>query len=72
MMKKQLLLSLLMVLMTLSAHASSGIFLRGSVNNWDASTDWEFVDEGNGIYTLTNKVLSGDFKIASEDWNTVD
>lgn len=72
MMKKQLLLSLLMVLMTLSVHASSGIFLRGSVNNWDASTDWEFVDEGNGIYTLTNKVLSGDFKIASEDWNTVD
>ncbi len=71
-MKKQLLLSLLTLLIALSAHASSGLFLRGSVNNWDASTDWEFVDEGNGVYTLTDKVLSGEFKIASADWSTVD
>ena len=72
MMKKQLLLSLVTVLIALSAHANSGIFLRGSVNNWDASSEWEFVDEGNGVYTLTDKVLSGDFKIASADWSTVD
>ena len=72
MMKKQLLLSVLLALMTLSAYAGSGIFLRGSINNWAASPDWEFVHEGNGVYTLADKILTGDFKIASEDWETVD
>ncbi len=49
--------------------AASGIFLRGDVNNWAANAEWEFVDTGNGIYVLYDKVLSGAFKIADLSWS---
>lgn len=50
--------------------AQSGIFLRGEVNSWSAKSDWEFKDEGGGVYTLSDKTLSGNFKIADSKWSS--
>lgn len=53
------------------AWSASGIYLRGEVNSWAADAAWEFVDEGNGVYSLSNKTLSGQFKIADAAWSSV-
>lgn len=68
--RKQLLLSIFALFITLSVQAGSGIFLRGDINSWGATSEWEFADEGNGVYTLYDKELSGRFKIADENWST--
>lgn len=47
----------------------SGIYLRGEVNAWGVSSDWEFSKEGNGQYVLYNKKLNGSFKIADASWS---
>ena len=49
---------------------ASGIYLRGEVNSWGAVSDWEFSDEGDGVYTLYNKTLSGAFKVADANWSS--
>ncbi|MBR1476107.1 MAG: hypothetical protein IJ613_11115 [Muribaculaceae bacterium] len=49
---------------------ASGIYLRGEVNSWGASADWQFSDEGNGIYVLYDKQLSGQFKVADASWSS--
>lgn len=49
---------------------ASGIYLRGEVNGWGASADWEFSDEGNGTYVLYDKELSGNFKVADASWSS--
>ncbi|MDE5662592.1 MAG: hypothetical protein K2I37_00960 [Muribaculaceae bacterium] len=49
---------------------SSGIYVRGEVNSWGASADWEFSDEGNGTYVIYDKVLSGAFKISDANWSS--
>ncbi len=49
---------------------ASGIYLRGEVNSWGAVSDWEFSDEGNGVYTLYDKTLSGAFKVADASWSS--
>ena len=49
---------------------ASGIFLRGEVNSWGAVTEWEFSDEGNGVYVLYDKTLSGSFKVADASWSS--
>ena len=49
---------------------ASGIFLRGEVNSWGAVSDWEFSDEGNGVYVLYDKTLSGSFKVADANWSS--
>ena len=67
---KQLLLCVLTLVFALPTYASSGIFLRGEVSGWDALPEWEFVDEGNGVYTLSDKELSGEFKVADSSWGT--
>ena len=51
------------------AMAASGIYLRGEVNSWGADAAWEFADEGDGIYSLSNKTISGQFKIADASWS---
>lgn len=53
----------------MTAMAKSGIFLRGEVNSWAADAEWEFADEGSGIYSLADKTLSGNFKIADASWS---
>ncbi|MBR5639765.1 MAG: T9SS type A sorting domain-containing protein [Muribaculaceae bacterium] len=49
---------------------ASGIYLRGEVNSWGAVSEWEFSDEGDGVYTLYNKTLSGAFKVADANWSS--
>ena len=49
---------------------ASGIYLRGEVNSWGAVSDWEFSNEGNGIYVLYDKTLSGQFKVADSGWTS--
>lgn len=49
---------------------ASGIYLRGEVNSWGAVSDWEFSNEGDGVYTLYNKTLSGAFKVADANWSS--
>ena len=49
---------------------ASGIYLRGEVNSWGATADWEFSDEGSGNYVLYDKTLSGQFKVADSGWTS--
>ena len=51
------------------ATAGTGIFLRGDVNSWEASVNWEFQETGANTYELTNKTLSGSFKVADANWS---
>ena len=48
---------------------ASGIYLRGEVNGWSATNDWEFSNEGNDTYVLYDKELSGVFKVADANWS---
>ncbi len=49
---------------------ASGIYLRGDVNSWGASSDWEFSAEGEGTYVLYDKTLNGAFKVADANWSS--
>lgn len=49
---------------------ASGIYLRGEVTSWNALSDWEFSNEGNGVYVLYDKTLSGNFKVADANWSS--
>ena len=48
------------------------IYVRGSLNDWGTSD--ELMYQGKGVYTFTKQLTAGsyEFKVASEDWNTVD
>lgn len=46
------------------------VYLRGGFNSWN--TDRKFTEKANGIYVIDNVSFSGEFKIGSEDWRTVD
>ena len=70
--KKQLLLLCLTLVLSLYSFANSGIYLMGTINNWNPLSEWEFIDEGNGVYTLYDKEIKDEFKIASSDWSTHD
>ena len=48
--------------------AGSGIFLRGDLNYNEAVPYWEMIDEGNSVYSLYNKTLSGKFKFGDSNW----
>ena len=53
--------------------AGTEIFVRGQMNGW--STDDQLVYQGEGIYKAVITITSQNdyaFKIASEDWSTVD
>jgi hypothetical protein len=45
------------------------IYLRGQFNNWQTSTP--FTSIGYGLYQIDNISFSGEFKVASSDWSTV-
>ena len=50
--------------------AGSGIFIRGGVTNWNADPAWEFqTTEKEGVYTLADKELFGQFKVADANWS---
>lgn len=52
--------------------AQTTVFIRGSLNDW--STDNPLMYEGDAIYSTSIDLEAGDyeFKVASEDWSTVD
>ena len=70
-MNKKITLFLMCALCALVGNAAaSGIFLRGGMNSWGADPDWEFQTTDNeGVYTLVNKSLSGQFKVADANWS---
>lgn len=70
MMKKFTFIAVFCMLCAFVSNAGSGIYIRGGLNNWGAEADWEFVDEGEGVYTLENKVLFGAFKVADLNYAT--
>ena len=56
---------------SISAGAEEGIYLRGNMNGWNCYEQYKFVDEGNGIYTLVLDMTGGnyEFKIATPTWS---
>lgn len=68
--KKLFILFLFLLTCAEFALAGSGIFMRGGFNNWAAVADWEFEDQGNGIYTLKDKTVYGQFKVADASWSS--
>ena len=75
MMKKSTLFVCLFALCSFVANAvPSGIYLMGGVNSWgldqDVLSEWEFDDNGDGTYTLSDKSLFGEFKIGDPSWST--
>lgn len=49
---------------------ASGIYLRGEINGWAASDEWEFSNEEPGFYVIYDKELSGSFKVADANWSS--
>ena len=50
------------------------VFLRGSMNDWTATDASMFVNQGSNVYEVQILLPDGfsAFKVASEDWSTVD
>lgn len=48
----------------------SGIYLRGEINGWAASSEWEFSKLSDTEFELRDKTLSGAFKIADANWSS--
>ena len=48
---------------------NSGVYLKGEVNNWSDSQEWEFTDLGAGKYTLEKAMTAseGSFKVTAYD-----
>lgn len=53
--------------------SQSDIYLRGDMTgeDWAINDDYKFTKQDDGTYTLELSSLNGEFKIATEDWNTV-
>lgn len=70
-MNKKFTLFLMCALCALVGNAAgSGIFVRGGLNNWGAEPAWEFqTTEKEGVYTLADKELFGQFKVADANWS---
>ena len=47
------------------------VYLRGGMNGW--GTDSQFIYQGEGVYTVQVELSAGsaEFKVASEDWATI-
>lgn len=54
----------------LDAYAATGLFVRGSMNDWGTTDPMSYI--GNGVYQAAVALTAGDynFKVASEDWAT--
>lgn len=61
-------LSPVLTVRNLDAYADSGLFVRGSMNDWGATDPMSYI--GNGVYQAAVALTAGDynFKVASEDW----
>lgn len=51
------------------SKTNSGVYLKGDVNNWSDSNEWEFTDNGAGKYVLDKALTStdGGFKVTAYD-----
>ncbi|MBE0352288.1 alpha-1,6-glucosidase domain-containing protein [Pseudoalteromonas lipolytica] len=51
---------------------STTVYVRGSLNDWGTANGFDYV--GNGEYKIAIPLTAGsyEFKVASEDWSTVD
>ena len=64
-----LLIAAVMVAMTASAQ----LYLRGAVNNWGATADYQFTETSTGVFELVKTfTLSGEFKVADGTWSAAD
>lgn len=72
-MKKHLLTFLSLFCAFATAFAGPTIYLRGNISgNWTANEAYRFTETSEGEYAITVAQLSGEFKIATSDWSTVD
>lgn len=48
---------------------NSGVYLKGEMNSWSDSKDWEFIDNGAGNFVLNKEMSSADgaFKVTAYD-----
>ncbi len=46
------------------------IYFRGDQNNWDTSQPMKYL--GDALFTLENIDITGRFKLATDDWRTID
>ncbi|MEO2281999.1 alpha-1,6-glucosidase domain-containing protein [Pseudoalteromonas pernae] len=62
----------LMTVFDAQMFGQTQVYLRGSVNGW--GTDNPLIYDGDAMYSTTMTLEAGDyeFKVASEDWSTVD
>lgn len=57
------------------AGRPSGIYIKGEMNSWDASSDWEFLSTSTpGLYEIEScEIAKGtNFKIADANWGPID
>ena len=57
-----------------TAGTASGIYLRGGMNDWGTSSDWEFMTtDSENVWTLSGVSISTgtEFKVADENWSAV-
>lgn len=69
---KKLLLLAVSFLLTSFLFADNDLYLRGVVNGWNNLDGWKFTKGSGDIYTLEKTfTMTGAFKFASQDWNTL-
>ena len=70
---KKFIFSFLLVAASLPGAAQEypNIFIKGDLNGWATNPQHQMVREGN-IYSIHLDKLDGEFKLANEDWKTVD
>lgn len=59
--------------MMVAMSASAQLYLRGAVNDWGASSDYQLTETSTGVFELVKTfTLSGEFKIADANWSKAD
>ena len=68
---KKILLFVAAAMVAMSANAQ--LYLRGAVNNWGATAEYQFTETSTGVFELVKTfTLSGEFKIADGTWSKAD
>lgn len=59
------------ITMAFATSAATTYYLRGSFNNWEATSDYILTDNGNGSYSITVTLEAGThkYKIGLSDWS---
>lgn len=53
-------------------YGETKVYVRGDMNGWNPSEEWEMSFIGNGMYSVTGVLEAGDygFKFADDSWST--